>query len=368
METDMTTRRGFLATALATALVPRVSWADAGAPDYLAAARMPDGAYRLFGLDEGGTAIFSVPLPDRGHAAAAHPVRPEAVAFARRPGTFAVVLDCASGRDVAALTAPEGRHFYGHGAFSRDGSRLFTTENDLATGAGRLGIWAADDGYARLGEIASGGEGPHDVARLPGSDILVVANGGIETHPDTGRTPLNLATMRPNLAYLAPDGGVLARIELEPPLRLNSIRHLTLRGDGLVAFAMQWQGDGPERPPLLGLHRRGHPPRLVQAPEPLHGRMQNYAGSICFSGDGSRVAISSPRGGLVQVFDTETGAFADRLEAPDVCGLNACGGGFVASTGTGLVTRFGTDDAAAAVPARHAVNWDNHLIRVQAAA
>jgi uncharacterized protein len=361
----MPTRRGFLATALVTALIPRATWADAGAPGYLAAARMPDGAYRLFGLDAGGGAIFSLALPDRGHAAAAHPVRPEAVAFARRPGTFAIVLDCAAGREVAALSAPEGRHFYGHGAFTRDGDLLLTTENDLATGAGRLGIWDARRRYVRVGEIGSGGEGPHDIARLPGSDTFVIANGGIETHPDSGRTPLNLATMRSSLAYLTADGGVIERVDLAPELRLNSIRHLALRDDGLVAFAMQWQGDAAERPALLGLHRRGGAARLLQAPEPLHGRMDNYAGSVSFSGAATRIAISSPRGSMVQVFDAETGVFVDRLEAADVCGLNACGAGFVASTGTGLVTRFGAPDLGG--PAQHAVNWDNHLVRVRAA-
>ena len=93
----MGTRRGFLAGLFAASALPRLSWADAGDPCYLAAAKERDGGYALFGLDGQGRDLFRIALPDRGHAAAAHPVAPEAVAFARRPGTFALVIDCVTG-------------------------------------------------------------------------------------------------------------------------------------------------------------------------------------------------------------------------------------------------------------------------------
>ena len=118
----MATRRGFIAGLLAAGAIPRPSWADAGDPAYLAAAKLPSGAYNLFGLSEDGDELFSLPLPGRGHAAAAHPLRPEAVAFARRPGTFAIVLDCRSGDIEATLETPEGRHFNTQIMTDRDGS------------------------------------------------------------------------------------------------------------------------------------------------------------------------------------------------------------------------------------------------------
>ena len=354
----MTTRRRLLAGLAATALAPRLGWAGAGSPAWLAAARDGAGAYRLFGLSERGAAVFSLPLPARGHAAAAHPKRPEAVAFARRPGTFALVLDCAGARVSAELTAPPGRHFYGHGAFSADGTRLYTTENAIEAASGVIGIWDAGRGYARLGELDSGGTGPHEILRLPGAETLVVANGGIETHPDTGRTKLNLPTMRPNLTYLAPDGRVLETVELPPELRLNSIRHLAARPDGLVAAAMQWQGETAEAPPLLLLHRRGDPPRLATAAFAAQLAMQGYAGSVAFSGDGRRVAITSPRGGQAHLFDAETGAFVAAHAAPDICGLAAGASGLLATTGTGRVLPLHGPGE----PVQHPVAWDNHLV------
>lgn len=354
----MPTRRGFLASLVAASGLPALTWADAGQPAFLAAARDPDGAFALYGLDGAGAERFRVALPARGHAAAAHPHAPEAIAFARRPGRFAVVLDCVSGRVLRRLEAPAGRHFYGHGAFSADGQQLYTTENDIAGGTGRIGIWARDEGYARTGEIASNGTGPHEMLRLPGRDILVVANGGIRTDPARGRDKLNLDTMRPNLSYLAPDGAVLDMVELAPDLHRNSIRHLAAAADGQVAFAMQWQGDPMQPVPLLGLHRRGQAPALATAPVVEQRAMQGYAGSVALDAARGRVAITSPRGGRVHLFGLD-GAYLDTHRRADICGLGVGPEGFVATDGMGGVW---TVADGLQPQARFARAWDNHLV------
>ena len=235
-----TSRRALLRAAAglgAASLMPPLGWAAAGSPAFLAAAGLPDGSFWLLGLTARGEEIFRLPLPDRGHAAAAHPERPEAVAFARRPGTFALVVDCAEGRVAARLDAPEGRHFYGHGAFSADGRTLFTTENAIAEEAGRVGLWDASDGYRRLGEVDSGGVGPHEILLMPGGARLAVANGGILTDPSSGRAMLNLATMAPNLSYLdAATGAVVETLELPEALARNSIRHIAAAGRSAAAW------------------------------------------------------------------------------------------------------------------------------------
>ncbi|MCL3883156.1 DUF1513 domain-containing protein [Marivita sp. GX14005] len=357
MTTHRTGRRGFLGGLLAAGIVPKPSWADAGAPRYLSAAALSDGRYVLCGIRADLDLAFQLPLPERGHAAAAHPARPEAVAFARRPGTFALVIDCALGMRIATLTAPEGRHFYGHGAFSADGTRLFTTENDYEAGEGRIGIWDAEKGYRRIGEWASGGIGPHEIRRLPGSDVLVVANGGIDTHPDSGRAKLNIPTMRPNLSYIS-DGAIVETVELDAALHKNSIRHLDVSRSGQVAIGMQWQGD---RDPsaLVATHERGASIRLLEAPEDRVRAMNGYVGSIAFSEDGTRIAATSPRGGQVQIFDARDGRFASAQSIADACGIARGGAGFTATSGTGAVARIGSGPGAAA---HDGLRWDNHLV------
>ncbi|MCW8841836.1 MAG: DUF1513 domain-containing protein [Rhodobacteraceae bacterium] len=356
----MVSRRGFIAGALAAGTVPTMTWAGLGDVLFLSAAQDSGGAYRLFGLGAAGDPAFSVPLPARGHAAAAHPTAAEAVGFARRPGNFAFVLDCTSGAVLHRLETPEGRHFYGHGAFSIDGNMLFTTENDYEAGQGVIGVWDRGAGYRRVGEFASGGVGPHQVCRVPGRETLVVANGGIETHPDSGRAKLNIPMMQPNLAYLSPGGEVLERMSLPGGMHMNSIRHIAVRGDGLVAFGMQWQGDRLQAPVLFGVHRQGAAPRLLDPTDEDHRALHGYVGSVTFSKDGREVAISSPRGGVVQVIDVAAMGVDRSVAMPDVCGIGASDAGFVLTSGDGHVARY-EGDALRSV-AQHDIRWDNHMV------
>lgn len=361
MPPSATGRRQFLGGLFAAGLIPAPTWADAGSPAFLSAAAKPDGSFVLCGIGADLTIRFELPLPARGHAAAAHPVRPEAVAFARRPGTFAVVINCITGAATAMLSAPVGRHFYGHGAFSLDGSLLFTTENDYDAGQGRIGVWDARNGYQRIDEWDSGGVGPHDIKRLDGTDTLVVANGGIETHPDSGRSKLNIPTMAPNLTYIE-NGVVIDAVTLQSDMHKNSIRHLALGPDGQVAFGMQWQADGPVSS-LVGVHRLGSAIELMSAPADDVRAMDGYVGSIAVSNDGQSIAITSPRGGLVQVFDVTQQRLTLSIPLTDVSGVAAVGSSFAVSSGTGALRLLNA--ARQGLHHQSNVRWDNHLIPIQ---
>ena len=355
----MLSRRSLLAGA-AVALAGRSAWAGKADTKYVGAARTHADQFQLCGLSAAGEITFRIPLPTRGHAAAAHPELAEAVAFARRPGLFGLVIDGASGEVSKRLQAPAGRHFYGHGAFTADGSLLLTTENDFETGQGRIGLWAADEGYRRIGEIASGGIGPHEIIRLPGGDFAV-ANGGVKTHPATGRQKLNLDTMRPNLAYLDQRFEITDVIEIDRDLRQNSIRHLAVSKHGKVAIAMQWQGDLFEAPPLLALHHAGSSLIYCTAGLGLQRKMNGYAGSVAFSGAGDLIGITSPRGNAVQTFDAG-GALLEQMTATDVCGLATSDSGLIATSGTGKV--LAVSGRALTEMSSMKVAWDNHLVPI----
>ena len=356
----MTSRRRFLAGLAALAL-PCPSWADAGSPAFLAAAKVDEG-YRLFGLAATGEALFSLPLPARGHAATAHPQRPLAVAFPRGPAPYALVIDCPKGARAPRLTPPEGRQFNGHGAFSADGAVLYTSEVVAEGSAGRIGLWDSHD-FRRIGEWDSGGIGPHDIRLW--DQGLIVANGGIETDPGD-RTKLNLDRMRPNLARLDRAGRLADVVELPGEYRQNSIRHLALGGDGLIAFAMQWEGDLAEAVPLLGLWRPGSAPVLCPAPETEAPRMKGYAGSIALNG--SEIALTSAKGGVAMLFSAgldDAGAFLATHSRADASGVAAhSGGGFVLSDGGGGLSRL-TFDGLSPLRREDGLAWDNHLIALR---
>lgn len=353
-------RRQFIAGLLATGLAPGATWADAGSPSYLSAAGHPGGSFSLCGIDINLNVLFQIPLPARGHAAAAHPSRPEAVAFARRPGTFAVVINCVTGQPKATLQAPAGRHFYGHGTYSLNGDWLFTTENDYEAGRGRVGVWDVRAGYRRAGEFSSGGIGPHDIKRLPNRETLVIANGGIDTHPETGRTKLNIPLMAPNLAYVQ-DTHLSEIVSLPKELHKNSIRHLAIAPSGEVAFGMQWQGDG-EIDVLLGQHRQGGTIQMLKASLADIRAMQRYVASVAFSQDGQTIAATSPKGGMLQLYDAGTRQLRETSKHADVSGVAPYAQGFLTTSGDGTLEAFTSPQS------RHksgsALMWDNHLVEL----
>ncbi len=332
-------------------------WAEAGHPCLLSASNDAQGHTFLTGLSPNGDVLFSQPVPGRGHAAAAHPFRAEAVAFSRRPGRFAVVLECLTGQVMARLNAPAARHFYGHGAYSANGRLLFTTENAFEGPDGRIGVWDVAKGYARIGDLPSGGIGPHEMIRLPDGGFAV-ANGGIQTHPDYARAKLNLPDMRPNLSYLSADGALLDQVAPPAAMHQNSIRHIAADAGGRVFIALQWQGNPLEQVPLVAMHQRGQD--LTFLPHPDTARLKQYAGSIAISGDGAEVGVTGPKGGYVTFFDAVSGAAKKGADLKEASGIAPFGAGFVMTVSGGLAT--GNSTAQTQLPVSKDMVWDNHLV------
>lgn len=313
---------------------------------YISAARDGAGRFIACGLSESGETTFRVPLPGRGHGAAVRPDRAEAVVFARRPDAFALSLNLTPGfsssRSRAAFAAPPNRHFYGHGAYSPDGRLLYASENDFDAARGVIGIYDAARGYTRLAEFSSYGVGPHQLLLMPDGKTLAVANGGIATHPDYPRAKLNLPDMRPSLALIDRQSGALLHQHCLPPeWHQLSIRHLSVSTDGTLAIAMQYEGPSHDLVPLAAILRPG-----AKGLEPLFAsdgawsEMRQYTGSAAFSRDGETLAISAPRGGVVALFDVQTGRHLVSLPAADTSGIAALGtarDGFLAASGSGAI-------------------------------
>ena len=125
---------------------------------------------------------------------------------------------------------------------------------------------------------------------------------------------------------------------------------------------MQWQGELGANVPIVGVHRPGTAPRLLAEEDPRLRNLNGYGGSIQFSADGTTIAVTSPRGGVVQIFDSATGALLQEHRLGDVCGLAASDNGFIASTGTGQFVALNKTVLTAL--SQTDLRWDNHLIRL----
>ncbi len=321
--------------------------------------------------------LRSVALPGRGHDVAVRPQRlgepinqpVEVVAFARRPGRFAVAFSTNASKQPLHFFAREDRHFYGHGVFSPNGKILFTTENDFENGVGVIGIRDASDGYKQIGEFSSYGIGPHDMALLDDGITLVIANGGLETSPETGRQVLNLTEMEPSLVYIDRRTGTLIEKQTLPSmLHQLSIRHLTVANKSRVVFGAQFKGPKTNMPPLIGFHDRGHEIKLVEAPQDILRDMKNYVGSVTVDKSGDIIAASHPRGGFISYWDAVNRTFIGTRKLIDGCGIarTHLSGEFLQTSGNGQVEQTVlSTQVSKPFETTHNVQWDNHAILVK---
>lgn len=332
---------------------------------FASALRTPTGSYALAVFSEDGEILYQTALPDRGHAISFDRNSMRLLSFARRPENFAVLADLTGAREPLVFTSPEGRHFYGHGVFSPDGRLAYAPENDFEKVRGVIGVYdLSGDQPKRIGEFESYGVGPHDLLMSPDGSQLVVANGGIETHPDKGREKLNLDSMQPNVAFIdTATGDLLVKQALGSDLHQLSLRHMSFDGNGDVWVGGQFQGAKDATPPLmvhLGLDKAA---TALEMPLEVTQGLQNYVGSVEMNRTGDVIAASCPRGGKILYWDVAERSFIGFHQVADGCGVAPLDEeSFAITDGNGAISFGGTDDDVAQIISQSAgISWDNHL-------
>ena len=226
-----------------------------------------------------------------------------------------------------------------------------------------IGVYDAKQHYKRVGEFYSGGIGPHEIKILKHSTTLVVANGGVKTHPDTGRSKLNLNTMASNLSYIdAGSGTILDVYELQTDVQKLSIRHIDINSLNEVVFAMQFYGEARVYPELFGIHRYGESLTTTPVETGLLKMLRNYCGSVAVLDSERCFAVSAPRGNKVLL--VSTGDHSHKwANVMDGCGILGAGkNGLLVSSGTGTLQRLVSNFMIpTATNYRPDINWDNHM-------
>ena len=353
-------------------LLPALSvpaWAADELQNYLLCAKNRDGEFIAVKIAEDGQILQQFTLLDRGHGQAKS-TNGDLAIFSRRPNNQLYLIDKAG--QMRVVYAPDDRHFFGHGVFSPDGKLLYASENDFdnedVDATGVIGIWDAKRGE-KIGEFSSGGIGVHQLMLMADGETLVIANGGILTHPDHPRQKLNLADMQPNLAFVnRKNGQLISKINLPNELHQLSIRHIDVTSKGLVALAMQYQGDRPDEVPLIATVNQNAAFKFVQAPLDLTKRHKQYVGSICFDKSGEFFAASSPRGNIVS-FYAKKGQFLSFYSMNDVCAVGAAPTQyqFILASGMGEIDLYNVTQNSVINLAKPSLKtslhqWDNHML------
>ena len=383
IETSVLHRRDLFSAAAGVALGgligfgPRKSFAGGRAERASAEARLVSAA-RIGDVDGGvlwHTGEFSdFALPGRAHGIVRCPQNDLVMMVARRPGTFAAILNPAHPSGETRLIAPVAEHrFGGHAAVDGTG-RIVTGELHEETAEGVVVLRDGETGAAR-GLWPLGGIEPHDLVFAQGGARLVVALGGIAHAASVKGPALNAGKIESALVELdSRSGRVLARHTLPIGMGSLSMRHMALAPDGeTIAFGMQDQ-DRSELRPLVGVLHLGRGVELFPLPEGEDiGAFRFYIGSIAVDSAGRYVAATSPKGGVVGLWSLSDGRFIGGVKLADVCGLTADtqAASFWATSGLGDIVRLDASEDGFAVashwrapscrPLRH---FDNHLLRI----
>jgi len=300
---------------------------------------------------------------------------------ARRPGDW--LLRVSPQRKTDWRWAEAGRVFSGHVHLSGDGSTVFTTEIDTDSGRGLLGVRDALS-LEKVAEWVTHGQDPHAVAWMPLSALgqsgalhpmagkLFVANGGIDSTPETGRAKQHLHHMDSSVVCLHPTSGeALGQWRLADP-RL-SLRHLAWArhtdGQPVLGIALQAEHDVAavrQAAPLLAVLDWSHAGGHLQAAsgQPAWG---GYGGDlVALPHAGPRdasvpgFAVSATKGHAVLRFGLQ-GGYQGHTDWPSAGAMAASGqsvwtGGATGALAWAEVSHWGAGFSGARI--------DNHWIAV----
>ncbi|MBL0918605.1 MAG: DUF1513 domain-containing protein [Hydrogenophaga sp.] len=319
----MVTRRDLLCLLGAVALPARAAESATLVASWAEADRYHVGQ---LALDDVGLRVRAhIELPTRAHGLAVEAGGSVLVA-ARRPGDWLLRWHPANNA-MQWHWVDDDRRLNGHVLRAPDGQGVvWTTETDQADARGLIGVRDATT-LNKRGEWPTHGMDPHALLVLPErvgdvpAGALLVANGGIPTQSETGRSHRDLSRMDPSLVALDPrDGRLLGQWRLTDP-RL-SIRHLAFDpASRRVGIALQAEHDDEAArrdAPLLAIWSdRG------LEPAPAMTQAMGYGGDIC-ARPGGGFFVSATRAHAVLATDA-AGRVVERIALRDAGALAGTG-------------------------------------------
>jgi len=364
-------RRQWLALAVAGAsawVKPALAGANTTvSPQQFAAAWEAAHGYQVGVLAYRGAALqvsAALDVPTRAHG-----VWVEAggtlLAVARRPGDWLLRWRPEEqGKAIAWAWAEPDRAFNGHVITSPDGKTLYTTETNLETGEGLIGVRDAAT-LEKSGEWSSHGMDPHELL-LDDNGSLVVANGGIPALPETGRLKIHMERMDASLVRLDTRSGALLGQWRLADKRL-SLRHMAwgrapAAGDPRVlGIALQAEHDDSAAKtgaPVLALFDG----RTLRTCDAGAGHvLAGYGGDIAWAAGGFAVGCPRANGVAVWQADGRWTGFFPLQEACAVTSAPAIGHADATLWAGGRLGALMRDGAGRTVsPVLKNVRLDNH--------
>ena len=265
-------------------------------------------------LDSDASEPARIPLDFLAHGFAPHPRRAEAALLEKR-GPGGAYVDLAARVVLGRIDPLPGHHFYGHGAFTRDGGALLAVETDLET---RDGVISVRDphSFAVIDTFPTFGQAPHDCALIEDGRTLVITNGGGPIGRDDDAS-------LPCVSFVDVATQKLLERHVVDDARINT-GHVAVALDGDRSFiVVSAPRDGLPDTALGGvsLRSKGGPLRYATEPAAVTSRMIGESLSVAIHAPSRTALCTHPYGHLITFWNLDTGALFGALDLPNARGV-----------------------------------------------
>lgn len=265
----------------------------------------PHFVWCLIDLDRGTK--LSIDTTFLGHGLAVDPNAHQRAVVFEKKGPGCCEVDLVKRTVTATIRSPKHRHFYGHGAYSRDGKLLYATETDIRDGRGLITVRDAKT-KKELGELPTGGMNPHDCQMIDGGKVLAVTNGG-------GKVGNDSKLSMPSVTFVElASGKVMERFEIADK-KFNTGHLIVTKDRRVITVSAPREGLPNDDLGAVSFQSKSMSRlQLARAPAKVAKRMIGEALSIVIDDKNGVVGVTHPAGSLVTFWKLDSGRFVKHLD------------------------------------------------------
>lgn len=244
------------------------------------------------------------------HGFAVHPRRPREAALLEKRGPGGAYVDLVERAVIRPITPMPGHHFYGHGAFSREGDALFAVETDLGSNGGAISVRDAER-FEVLDRFPTYGMAPHDCLLIEDGKTLVITNGGGRVGSDDFGS----------VAFVDVASRKLVEEHKIPSPAINAGHVAVGKGREFVVISAPRDGLPEGDVGGVSLRLRERPIRTAREPSAVTSRMKGESLSLCIHDETRTALVTHPFGNFISFWNLDKGALFAALDLPNARGV-----------------------------------------------
>ena len=280
-----------------------------------------------------------VPIPFRGHGVLKHPNHSRAVLVMEKGGDKCAEIDLVKRKVSKIIKADEHSIFYGHGCFSSDGSKLYTSEHNKETRHGSIRIRNGKT-YEPIGEISSYGFQPHDMMLIDEGQTVVIAN-----HGKSYRRGDQVGEQKTCVAFIDLKSGHLIK-KLTAEGHGFELSHLFLSPEGqLIVGSLHPPGSKVDGNCAVFVAEKDSLQKLPLPPD-IQNRLKDQCFGMAIHKESGTLAVTCAKSNVAVFWNYREKIFLKSLESLEPYGIVVSGDRkyFLISTLTGVPVWVRTSD------------------------